>query len=128
MANLGKLIGFIPTRNAELARDFYERKLGLRFVADDQFALVFHSGGESGGNMIRVVRVGEFTPAPFTILGWESANIEQDVREFGERGVQFERSGLPGQDERGVWTSPSGAKVAWFKDPDGNVLSLSQHS
>jgi catechol 2,3-dioxygenase-like lactoylglutathione lyase family enzyme len=128
MPLLDKVIGFIPTRDAELARDFYERKLGLRFVSDDQFALVFHSGGASDGSMIRVVRVGEFTPAQFTILGWESANIEQDVRDLGERGVEFERYGFPGQDERGIWTSPSGAKVAWFKDPDGNVLSLSQHS
>jgi catechol 2,3-dioxygenase-like lactoylglutathione lyase family enzyme len=124
MASLVKLIGFIPTRNAELAREFYERKLGLRFVSDDQFALVF----DSGGSMIRVVRVGEFTPPPFTILGWESTNIEQDVRDFAERGVQFERYGFPGQDEHGIWTSPSGARVAWFKDPDGNVLSLSQHT
>jgi catechol 2,3-dioxygenase-like lactoylglutathione lyase family enzyme len=124
MATIGKLIGFIPTRNAEFARDFYERKLGLRFVADDQFALVF----DSAGSMIRVVRVGEFTPPPFTILGWESADIDEDVRNFNERGVQFERYGFPGQDERGIWTSPSGAKVAWFKDPDGNVLSLSQHT
>ena len=128
MATLGKLIGFIPTRNAEQAREFYERKLGLRFVSDDQFALVFHSGGDSGGTMIRVVRVGEFTPVPFTILGSETADIEQDVRDFSDRGVQFERYGFPGQDERGIWTAPGGAQVAWFKDPDGNVLSLSQHT
>jgi catechol 2,3-dioxygenase-like lactoylglutathione lyase family enzyme len=127
MATLDMLIGFIPTRNAEVARDFYERKVGLRFVSDDQFALVFHSGGDSGGNTIRVVRVGEFTPAQFTILGWESTDLEQDVRDFTQRGVQFERYGFPDQDERGVWTAPGGAKVAWFKDPDGNVLSLSQH-
>jgi catechol 2,3-dioxygenase-like lactoylglutathione lyase family enzyme len=124
MATLGKLIGFIPTRNAALAREFYEHKLGLSFVSDDQFALVFNSDG----TMIRVVRVGEFTPPPFTILGWESENIEEDVREFTQRGITFERYSFPGQDERGIWTSPSGAKVAWFKDPDGNVLSLSQHT
>jgi catechol 2,3-dioxygenase-like lactoylglutathione lyase family enzyme len=124
MASLGRLIGFIPTRKGEHAREFYEGKLGLRFVADDQFALVF----DSGGTMIRVVRVGEFTPPPFTVLGWESTNIEQDVRDFGERGITFERYGFPGQDEQGIWTSPGGAKVAWFKDPDGNVLSLSQHT
>jgi catechol 2,3-dioxygenase-like lactoylglutathione lyase family enzyme len=128
MASLGKLIGFIPTRNAELAREFYERRLRLRFVFDDQFALVFHSGGDSDGSMIRVVRVGEFTPLPFTILGWETANIEQEVRDFSQRGIIFERYGFPGQDERGIWTAPGGAKVAWFKDPDGNVLSLSQHT
>ena len=128
MATLDKLIGFIPTRNAEVAREFYERKVGLRFVSDDHFALVFHSGSDSGGSSIRIVRVGDFTPAQFTILGWESTNIEQDVRDFSQRGVQFEQYGFPGQDERGIWTAPGGAKVAWFKDPDANVLSLSQHS
>jgi catechol 2,3-dioxygenase-like lactoylglutathione lyase family enzyme len=81
MQTLGSLIGFIPTRNAEIARAFYEAALGLRFVADDGFALVF----ESGGSMLRVVRAGEFTPAPYTILGWESADLEQDVRAFAER-------------------------------------------
>lgn len=123
MATLEKLIGFIPTRNGEGVREFYEGKLGLRFVEDDRFALVF----EAGGTMIRIARVGEFTPARFTILGWETRAIEQDVRDLMARGITFERFGFIEQDALGIWSSPSGAKVAWFKDPDGNTLSLSQH-
>ena len=124
MASLGSVIGFIPTRQPELAREFYEQRLGLRFVADDGFALVFRSGE----SMIRVVRVAEFTPAQFTILGWESSNIADDVQALVDRGVAFERYGFIQQDALGIWASPSGAKVAWFKDPDGNTLSLSQHT
>jgi catechol 2,3-dioxygenase-like lactoylglutathione lyase family enzyme len=117
-------MGFIPTRDGDAARAFYETKVGLRFISDDQFALVF----QSGTNLIRISRTGSFTPAPYTILGWQSSNIEQDVREMAARGIKFERYDYIGtQDELGIWTSPSGAKVAWFKDPDGNTLSISQH-
>ena len=123
MHSTGSLIGFIPTRNADAARVFYETTLGLRFIADDSFALIF----ESGGNMLRVVRAGEFTPAPYTILGWQSSQIEQDVTDLAARGIVFERYGFLPQDEHGIWTTPTGEKVAWFKDPDGNTLSLSQH-
>lgn len=123
MQTLGSLIGFIPTKNPKTARAFYETTLGLRFIADDGFAMVF----ASGANMVRVARAGEFTPAPFTILGWESANLEQDVHAFAERGVVFERYSFLPQDDAGIWTAPTGDKVAWFKDPDGNTLSLSQH-
>ena len=122
---LGSMVGFIPTRNGDAARDFYETKVGLRFISEDQFAIVF----QSGANMIRVTRTGSFTPAPFTILGWESLDIVRDVREMAARGVTFERYDYMGaQDELGIWSAPSGAKVAWFKDPDGNTLSLSQHT
>jgi catechol 2,3-dioxygenase-like lactoylglutathione lyase family enzyme len=124
MATLDTIIGFIPTRNGEGVREFYEGKLGLRFVEDDKFALVFRSGE----TMIRIARVNEFTPARFTVLGWESSQIEQDVRDLVGRGIVFERLGFMPQDELGIWTSPSGAKVAWFKDPDGNTLSISQHT
>jgi catechol 2,3-dioxygenase-like lactoylglutathione lyase family enzyme len=124
MANLGAMIGFIPTRDSDAARAFYETKLGLHLISDDQFALVF----QSGENIIRVSRVGSFTPAPFTILGWESSNLERDVRNLSARGVKFERYDYMGpQNELGIWTAPNGAQVAWFKDPDGNTLSLSQH-
>lgn len=123
MAMLGNLIAFIPTRNGDAARVFYETKVGLRFISEDQFAVVF----QSGVNMIRIARTGSFTPAPFTILGWESSDIEQDVRQMSARGVIFERYDYMGpQDELGIWTAPGGAKVAWFKDPDGNTLSISQ--
>ena len=124
MPALGPLVGFIPTRDGDAARVFYEKKVGLRFISDDQFAVVF----QSGANMIRIARTGSFTPAPFTILGWESLDIERDVREMSARGVKFERYDYMGpQDELAIWTAPGGAKVAWFKDPDGNTLSLSQH-
>jgi catechol 2,3-dioxygenase-like lactoylglutathione lyase family enzyme len=123
MAALGTLVGFIPTRDGDAARTFYEKKVGLHFISEDQFAVVF----QSGENIIRITRTGSFTPAPFTILGWQSSDIGQDVRDMSARGVVFERYDYIGpQDEHGIWTTPSGAKVAWFKDPDGNTLSISQ--
>lgn len=117
------IIAFVPTRNPEQARKFYERTLGLRFVSDDGFALVF----DANGVMVRVVRVQEFAPAPYTILGWEVQNIEEVVAKLAQTGVQFERYGFFKQDDLGIWTAPSGARVAWFKDPDGNTLSVSEH-
>ncbi len=119
------VIAFVPTRNPEKAREFFETTLGLRFVSDDQFALVF----DANGVMIRVVDVSgvaDYKPAPFTILGWSVSNVGKTVKDLQRKGVKFER--FPGmeQDQLGVWSSPSGAKVAWFKDPDGNVLSLTE--
>jgi len=119
------IIAFVPTRNRKKARPFYEKTLGLSFVSDDQFALVF----EAHGVMVRVVDVSSvagFEPAPFTILGWSVGDIGKIVKGLGKKGIKFER--FPGmqQDLLGVWSSPSGAKVAWFKDPDGNVLSVTE--
>jgi catechol 2,3-dioxygenase-like lactoylglutathione lyase family enzyme len=118
-------IAFIPTNNPEAARTFYEQTLGLTFVSDDQFALVFRVGPTQ--TMLRVVRTGEFTPAPFTIFGWEVTDIHATVAELSAKGVEFLRFSFLEQDEAGVWSAPGGAKVAWFKDPDGNTLSLSFH-
>jgi catechol 2,3-dioxygenase-like lactoylglutathione lyase family enzyme len=117
------LIAFIPTKDAARARVFYEELLGLRFVSDDSFALVM----DANGTMIRITRVGEFTPFQFTILGWQVEDIHQTVAEMTSKGLQFTRYGFLKQSEDGVWTAPDGAKVAWFLDPDGNTLSLSQH-
>jgi predicted enzyme related to lactoylglutathione lyase len=117
------LIAFIPTKDAERARLFYEGQLGLRFVIDDSFALVM----DANGIMVRIVRVGEFTPASFTILGWQVDDIHRTVAEMTSKGSQFNRYPFLEQSEDGVWTAPGGAKVAWFSDPDGNILSLSQH-
>jgi catechol 2,3-dioxygenase-like lactoylglutathione lyase family enzyme len=118
------IVAFVPTRDADKARAFYERVLGLRFVNDDGFALVM----DANGIMIRVARVGkEFTPAQFTILGWQVSEIENMVRALQNKGVHFEIYGFFKQDELGIWTAPTGDKVAWFKDPDGNTLSVSQH-
>jgi catechol 2,3-dioxygenase-like lactoylglutathione lyase family enzyme len=117
------IIAFIPTRDAALARAFYEQKLGLRFIHDDAFALVM----DANGIMIRIVRVGEFTPAPFTILGWQVTDIHQTAAEMSSKGLTFARYSFLEQGTDGVWTAPDGAKAAWFSDPDGNTLSISQH-
>ena len=117
------IVAFVPTRDADKARAFYERVLGLRFVNDDGFALVM----DANGIMIRVAKVNELTPAQFTILGWQVSGIENVVRGLQKKGVHFEIYGFFKQDELGIWTAPTGDKVAWFKDPDGNVLSVSQH-
>ena len=117
-----KLIGFIPTRNADRALNFYQNLLGLRFVSDDAFAIVF----ESNGNTIRLVRIEDFTPAPYTILGWEVEDVESTVKELAAKGLTFQRYSFLEQSEEGIWTAPGGAKIAWFHDPDGNTLSLSQ--
>ena len=117
------IIAFVPTRDAEKARAFYEGVLGLRFIKDDGFALVL----DANGVMIRVAKAPEFTPAQFTILGWQVSDIETAVRSLHDKGVHFEIFGFFKQDELGIWTAPSGDKVAWFKDPDGNILSVSQH-
>jgi catechol 2,3-dioxygenase-like lactoylglutathione lyase family enzyme len=119
------IVAFVPTRNPQKARPYYEKTLGLSFVSDDQFALVF----DANGVMVRVVDVSsvpDFEPAPFTILGWSVGDIGKTVEGLGKKGVKFECYPGMQQDKKGVWTSPSGAKVAWFKDPDGNVLSVTE--
>lgn len=122
-----RTIGFIPTSDAEAARVFYNDVLGITFVADDQFALIFRVGPEPG-TMLRVVRAPGFTPAPFTIFGWEVDDIQAAVNDLNKRGIKFLRFGFFEQDEQGVWSSPDGSRIAWFKDPDGNTLSISQHN
>ena len=117
------IVAFVPTRDSGKARSFYEGVLGLRFVKDDGFALVL----DANGIMVRVAKAPEFKPAAFTILGWQVSGIEKAVAALHDRGVHFERFGFLEQDKLGIWTAPSGDKVAWFKDPDGNVLSVSEH-
>ncbi len=117
-----KIVAFIPTRNLDAAKTFYKDVLGLWLVSEDQFAIVF----DANGTMLRVTPVPELKPHPFTILGWQTDDIEKIVAELTQNDVRFESYGLPGQDERGIWNTP-GARVAWFKDPDGNLLSVSQH-
>lgn len=119
----GKLIGFVPTKDSKRAREFYEGKLGFRFVSDDQFALVM----QAGESMIRIVKGAKFTPAQYTVMGWEVKDVEAMVKWLNKRGVTFEKYPFVEDQKLGIWTTPNGDKVAWFKDPDGNVLSLSQH-
>ena len=115
-----KLVAFLATADAARARSFYEGVLGLRVVEDQPFALVL----EARGTKVRIQKVEKVMRVPYTSLGWEVSNLGETVRSLAQAGVVFAR--YPGmlQDEMGVWTSPSGAKVAWFEDPDGNVLSL----
>jgi len=118
------IIAFVPTTDIARARAFYEGILGLRFVKDDGFAMVL----DANGVMIRVAKVqAPFTPAPFTILGWQVKGIEKVAAQLQAKGVHFERYGFFQQDELGIWTAPSGDKVAWFKDPEGNTLGISEH-
>ena len=121
---LSKFVGFAITTKPEEAKSFYSDKLGFTFLRDDGFALVF----DAHGTMLRVSKMREFVPAQYTILGWEVEDIIRAVKSLNERGVNFERyPGMP-QDENAICTFPGGDRVAWFKDPDGNVLSLSQHA
>jgi catechol 2,3-dioxygenase-like lactoylglutathione lyase family enzyme len=123
MLGSNNIVAFVPITDGATAREFYEGKLGLRFVNGDGFAVVF----ESNGIKLRAVKMKEVKPAQFTILGWEVKPIEKAVTSLRDRGVHFEIFGFFKQDELGIWTAPSGDKVAWFKDPDGNVLSISEH-
>lgn len=123
MLATSKIIAFVPTTDPLRSRAFYGGILGLRFVKDDGFALVF----DANGIMVRVAKGRDFKPAQYTILGWEASDIETTLTEMADNGVRFEQFGLPGQDKIGIWTAPSGDKVAWFKDPDENILSISQH-
>jgi catechol 2,3-dioxygenase-like lactoylglutathione lyase family enzyme len=125
MPVLTKMVGFLNCTNAEKAKAFYEGVLGFRFVADDAFALVF----DANGTMLRINKAQQFTLAHGTVLGWEVDDIQAAVEELSARGVAFEQFNLDfmKQDAAGIWTAPSGDQVAWFRDPDGNVLSVSQH-
>jgi catechol 2,3-dioxygenase-like lactoylglutathione lyase family enzyme len=126
MLELNRIVAFLITTKPQEAISFYRDKLGLTLISEDDFALVFNAHG----TQLRVVKLkpDQFHAAGYTVLGWEVANATRIVVELTQLGISFERyPGMP-QDKDGIWVSPSGAKVAWFKDPDGNVLSVSQHS
>jgi catechol 2,3-dioxygenase-like lactoylglutathione lyase family enzyme len=123
MLSNSPLITFIPSKDATRARAFYQDTLGLRFLSDDGFAIVM----DANGTMLRIANVGDFTPFPFTILGWQVDDIDRTVAEMTAKGIAFSRYSFLQQDDVGIWTAPGGTKVAWFLDPDGNTLSLSQH-
>ena len=118
-----KMVGFVPTSDYERARAFYEGKLGFQFVSLDQYALVM----KVGGHTVRISKIPDFTPRQGTILGWEVENIESAATWPRDRGVTLEKYPFVQDRELGIWTTSTGEKVAWFKDPDGNILSVSQH-
>jgi catechol 2,3-dioxygenase-like lactoylglutathione lyase family enzyme len=116
------IIAFVPTRSPERAKKFYGDTLGLRLLSEDQFAIVF----DANGIMLRVSVVGELVPAKHTVLGWQVPDVVTAAKDLHEAGVTFERFEGMQQDETGIWTSPGGGKIAWFKDPDGNTLSITE--
>ena len=122
MLNKSKIVAFVATKQPDGSKQFYERALGLRLVHEDDFAIVF----DANGIMLRVQKVQEHTPPNYTVLGWDVGDIRAEMEELTARGVSFERYEWLEQDESGVWTSPIGGRIAWFKDPDGNLLSLTQ--
>jgi catechol 2,3-dioxygenase-like lactoylglutathione lyase family enzyme len=119
----GKMAGFVATKDYEKARAFYEGKLGFDFISLDQYALVM----SVGGHKIRIAKVPNFTPLQGTILGWEVQDIQAVATWLRDRGVTLEKYPFVQDRDLGIWTTPSDDKVAWFKDPDGNILSISQH-
>ncbi len=122
MLNDAKLVAFVATANADNAKAFYNRTLGLTLREDSPFALVF----DANGVMLRIQKMQSVTPSQGTVLGWDVADIRATIAELTARGVTFERCPRLPQDDSGIWQSPSGALVAWFRDPDGNTLSLTQ--
>lgn len=122
MAILTTPVSFLATVNSEESRYFYETTLGFKCLSDDPFALVF----ELGSTTLRIQKVESIPEVNYTVLGWQVDDIRQSVNELSEKGARFEKfSELP-QDDLGVWSAPGGALIAWFKDPDGNTLSLTE--
>lgn len=119
-----KIKAFIASTKPEEAKQFYANTLGLQLISEDQYGLEFTGNGAS----LRIAFVTEFTPHLFTVLGFKIEDIAGQVKSLVDKGVVFERYEHFDQDELGIWTSPSMAKVAWFKDPDGNLLSVTEYT
>ncbi len=114
---------FAAITNSKRSRKFYEKTLGLKFVADDPFALVFRTGRIQ----LRLQKVERKPEIGYTVLGWAVTDIRKTVRQLSKKGVKFMRYDGLGQDAEGIWPAPSGARVAWFRDPDDNILSLTEY-
>lgn len=120
---LSKPTLFLATSNPAESKQFYEAQLELPFISEDDFALVF----DVDGTELRIQKVESVNAPQYTALGWSVEDIKRVVSTLTSNGVSFERYDMLEQDELGIWSSPSGAKVAWFKDPDGNNLSITEH-
>jgi catechol 2,3-dioxygenase-like lactoylglutathione lyase family enzyme len=116
------LIAFAASTDLPRAREFYQHVLGLRLVEQNDYACVF----DAHGTMLRVTAVAELAGAPYTVLGWRVSDIGAEIIALEARGARFTRYDGMSQDEQGIWTTPNGDRIAWFTDPDGNTLSLTQ--
>jgi catechol 2,3-dioxygenase-like lactoylglutathione lyase family enzyme len=118
----GRPVVFVPSSDPRRAARWYVAKLGMKHVSDDAYASVLRDGAIT----VRLARVENVEPAPYTILGWEVANLDRVLRALRTKRVKPIRYPGMGQGKDGVWKSPGGARVAWIHDRDGNVLSLTQ--
>ena len=116
------VIAFASTTDMARARSFYESTLGLPVVDENAYACVF----DAHGTMLRITAVAEVAHPGYTVLGWRVTDISKAVTELKSLGVAFARYDGMGQDVHGVWTTPNGDRIAWFTDPDDNVLSLTE--
>jgi catechol 2,3-dioxygenase-like lactoylglutathione lyase family enzyme len=123
MLSSNKLKAFLPTSKPDKAKEFYQRVMGLKLLSEDNYGLEF----DVNGTPLRITVVETFTPHAFTVLGWDVSDIRSMIARLNEKGINFEKYNFLKQDNLGIWSSPSGAEVAWFKDPDGNLLSLTEH-
>jgi catechol 2,3-dioxygenase-like lactoylglutathione lyase family enzyme len=122
MVSSAELVAFLPSLDLDLSDRFYSGVLGLRRVESTAFANVY----DANGTELRVTHVGQLPPVSHTVLGWRVANVSAEILELRAAGVEFKLYDSVAQDKDGVWESPSGARIAWFSDPDGNTLSLQQ--
>ena len=121
MLGQARFVGFLPSTDLDRSRVFFEA-LGLPCIEATPYACVH----DANGTLIRVTAVSDLTPQPFTVAGWEVNDIDAVLHALAEAAVTTTRYDGMDQDERGVWTTPGGAQVAWFRDPDGNTLSVTQ--
>ncbi len=117
-----EICAFLSTTNPANAKVFFSEKLGLKLQSEDSFALEY----EIDGTVLRITTVNDLSPQPFTVFGFRIVNITDQVKALSAKGVVFEIFPALDQDDSGIWASPSGAQIAWFKDPDGNILSLTE--
>jgi catechol 2,3-dioxygenase-like lactoylglutathione lyase family enzyme len=124
MLETANLIAFLATARPDESRRFYQETLGLISLGEDAHTLLF----DCNGITLRIQKLKSVTPGSHTALGWQVSDLVREIHALATKGVSFLRYDGLEQDRNGIWTSPTGSQVAWFKDPDGNVLSLTEPS